>query len=186
MHGEPGAMGRSAGGLVFTIEANRFLHHMVRFLVGTMLDIGSGRRPLADIDALLVTVDNHEVSPPVAPHGLVLGGRRLPGGAVPDHMITARLIRLLLATLVVGCSREPTLSSAQAQAKTVPQTHRQLKPANGDHVGGRGGFAGRGDRANDDGAADPSRRIRPLLRRSRSHAGHARPWHRASSFGRTA
>ena len=28
------------GGLVFVIEANRFLHHMVRFLVGTMLDVG--------------------------------------------------------------------------------------------------------------------------------------------------
>ena len=40
------------GGLVFEIEANRFLHHMVRFLVGTMLDIATGRRPLADLARL--------------------------------------------------------------------------------------------------------------------------------------
>ena len=38
------------GGLVFEIEANRFLHHMVRFLVGTMIDVALGRRPVADID----------------------------------------------------------------------------------------------------------------------------------------
>src|SRR6266700_1838209 len=41
------------GGLVFEIEANRFLHHMVRFLVGTMLDVASGRRPLSDVPKLL-------------------------------------------------------------------------------------------------------------------------------------
>src|SRR5262245_45970966 len=52
------------GGLVFEIEANRFLHHMVRFLVGTMLDIASGRRPLSDVSGLLESGDNSEVSPP--------------------------------------------------------------------------------------------------------------------------
>src|SRR5689334_829090 len=36
------------GGLVFEITADRFLHHMVRFLVGTMLDIGEGRREVSD------------------------------------------------------------------------------------------------------------------------------------------
>jgi tRNA pseudouridine38-40 synthase len=60
------------GGLVFVVKANRFLHHMVRFLVGTMLDIASDRRPLGDMDALLAAPDNHEVSPPVASHALFL------------------------------------------------------------------------------------------------------------------
>lgn len=59
-------------GLAFEIEANRFLHHMVRFLVGTMLDIASGRRPLDDLGKLLVAVDNRRVSPPAPPHGLFL------------------------------------------------------------------------------------------------------------------
>src|SRR6202012_1752432 len=37
------------GGLVFEVEANRFLHHMVRFLVGTMLDMATGRRAPAGL-----------------------------------------------------------------------------------------------------------------------------------------
>jgi tRNA pseudouridine38-40 synthase len=60
------------GGLVFEIEANRFLHHMVRFLVGTMLDIATGRRPLADLPRLLSAADNTDVSPPAAAHALFL------------------------------------------------------------------------------------------------------------------
>lgn len=60
------------GGLVFVIEANRFLHHMVRFLVGTMLDVASGRRPVRDVEKLLAATDNHEVSKPAPPHGLFL------------------------------------------------------------------------------------------------------------------
>jgi tRNA pseudouridine38-40 synthase len=60
------------GGLVFEIEANRFLHHMVRFLVGTMIDVAQGRRPVADMDALLRAGDNADVSPPAPPHALFL------------------------------------------------------------------------------------------------------------------
>ena len=60
------------GGLAFFVKANRFLHHMVRFLVGTMLDVASGRRPLSDISALLLAEDNHSVSAPVPSHGLYL------------------------------------------------------------------------------------------------------------------
>ncbi|HYV98106.1 MAG TPA: tRNA pseudouridine(38-40) synthase TruA [Gemmatimonadaceae bacterium] len=59
-------------GLVFEIEANRFLHHMVRFLVGTMLDVATGRRPLTDIHTLLRADTNDEVSPPAPPHALFL------------------------------------------------------------------------------------------------------------------
>jgi tRNA pseudouridine38-40 synthase len=60
------------GGLVFEIEANRFLHHMVRFLVGTMLDVASGRRSVSDVPKLLDARDNQNVSPPAPPHALFL------------------------------------------------------------------------------------------------------------------
>ena len=60
------------GGIVFEIEANRFLHHMVRFLVGTMLDAASGRRPVTDIPKLLDARDNEDVSPPAPAHALFL------------------------------------------------------------------------------------------------------------------
>jgi tRNA pseudouridine38-40 synthase len=60
------------GGVSFEIEANRFLHHMVRFLVGTMLDIATGRRSLEDLTGLLMASDNRDVSPPAPAHALFL------------------------------------------------------------------------------------------------------------------
>jgi tRNA pseudouridine38-40 synthase len=63
---------------VFEIEANRFLHHMVRFLVGTMLEVGSGRRPLDDVLMLLEASENSEVSPPAPPNALFLEAVRYP------------------------------------------------------------------------------------------------------------
>lgn len=60
------------GGLLFEIEANRFLHHMVRFLAGTMLDAGSGKRAPADVTSILESEDNSTVSPPAPAHALFL------------------------------------------------------------------------------------------------------------------
>jgi tRNA pseudouridine38-40 synthase len=60
------------GGLVFAIEANRFLHHMVRFAVGTMVDVATGRRDRSDIPRLLLAPDNSEVSAPAPAHALFL------------------------------------------------------------------------------------------------------------------
>ena len=60
------------GGLVFEIRADRFLHHMVRFLVGTMLEIGEGRRDMSDMKELLEKEDNSEVSQPAPAHALFL------------------------------------------------------------------------------------------------------------------
>jgi tRNA pseudouridine38-40 synthase len=60
------------GGLVFEIEANRFLHHMVRFLVGTMMDVAVGRRTAPELAALLIASNNDEVSPPAPAHALFL------------------------------------------------------------------------------------------------------------------
>ena len=60
------------GGLVFQIDANRFLHHMVRFLVGTMIETALGRRPAGDVARLLDAHDNAGVSPPAPPHALFL------------------------------------------------------------------------------------------------------------------
>jgi tRNA pseudouridine38-40 synthase len=57
-------------GTSFHVEADRFLHHMVRMLVGTMVDIGLGRRPLADIEMLLERGDNQRTSPPAPAEGL--------------------------------------------------------------------------------------------------------------------
>jgi tRNA pseudouridine38-40 synthase len=57
-------------GVSFHVEGDRFLHHMVRMLVGTMVDVGAGRRPVSDMDLLLAREDNQATSPPAPAHGL--------------------------------------------------------------------------------------------------------------------
>jgi len=69
----------SPGGLTFEIEANRFLHHMVRYLVGTMVQAAVGKRDAASIHRLLSASDNREVSPPAPAHALFLEQVRYPG-----------------------------------------------------------------------------------------------------------
>ncbi len=65
-------------GFIFEIEANRFLHHMVRFLVGTMVDVARGRRPEQDVSRLLAEKNNRNASPPAPPEGLYFVGARYP------------------------------------------------------------------------------------------------------------
>ena len=70
---------RSDGaGVDFTIEADRFLHRMVRFLVGVMVDIALGRRPPSDLPHLLDATDNQAAGPPAPPQGLYLEAVRYP------------------------------------------------------------------------------------------------------------
>jgi len=57
-------------GVMFDIAADRFLHHMVRMLVGTMVDIGLGRRALSDMHRLLGLESNVTTSPPAPARGL--------------------------------------------------------------------------------------------------------------------
>ena len=39
--------------LIFIVRANRFLQHMVRYLVGTMLEVARGRYSLTDFKNML-------------------------------------------------------------------------------------------------------------------------------------
>jgi tRNA pseudouridine38-40 synthase len=81
-------------GLEFRIIANRFLHHMVRYLVGTMVDAARGRRPASDAAGLLdeTRLEALETSPPAPPNGLFLarfyydGSEIEPGGPDPDPL----------------------------------------------------------------------------------------------------
>ncbi len=60
-------------GLAFHITANRFLHHMVRYLVGTMVDVALGRRGLEELVELLTEPGTPlRTSPPAPPQGLFL------------------------------------------------------------------------------------------------------------------
>jgi tRNA pseudouridine38-40 synthase len=58
--------------LEFEIKANRFLHHMVRFLIGTSIEAARGRRDPDAVAQLLDASDNSETSAPAPAHALVL------------------------------------------------------------------------------------------------------------------
>jgi tRNA pseudouridine38-40 synthase len=65
-------------GFIFTVEADRFLHRMVRFLVGTMTDIARRRRPPEEAARLLERTSNDQTSPPAPPQGLYFVHARYP------------------------------------------------------------------------------------------------------------
>jgi tRNA pseudouridine38-40 synthase len=58
--------------LCIRFHANGFLRKMARFLVGTMLEIGSGKRPLDDLEKALKTGSRQFVGIPAAARGLFL------------------------------------------------------------------------------------------------------------------
>jgi tRNA pseudouridine38-40 synthase len=64
----------SPGGdlLVYRVQGNGFLHHMVRNLVGTMLDVGRGRIPCKEIRAILEARARAAAGPTAPAQGLFL------------------------------------------------------------------------------------------------------------------
>jgi tRNA pseudouridine38-40 synthase len=62
--------------LEFWIEADTFMRHMNRVLVGTMLEVGSGRRTVDDFLALLQGRARSHAGPTAPAHGLALASVR--------------------------------------------------------------------------------------------------------------
>ena len=57
---------------IFRIKANRFLQHMVRYLVGTMLEVARGRYTILDFNNLLNNENTNAVVIPAPAQGLYL------------------------------------------------------------------------------------------------------------------
>lgn len=58
--------------IVYRIEADGFLHHMVRNIVGTLMEIGKGRREPRDVLRILDSRDRRQAGPTAPAHGLYL------------------------------------------------------------------------------------------------------------------
>ncbi len=82
-------VGRAGDVVWLEIEANAFLHHMVRIVAGSLLLVGRGERPVEWIGELLAGRDRAAAGPTAPAAGLYLLGARyparfgLPGPAAP-------------------------------------------------------------------------------------------------------
>ncbi len=63
----------------FTLEADHFLHHMVRVIVGTLLEVGRGRIPAEQIEDIACKRDRNAGGPTLPPNGLFFLEVKYPG-----------------------------------------------------------------------------------------------------------
>lgn len=60
------------GILIFSIRSNRFLRGMVRALVGTLLEVGIGKKSKEDFEKIILAQDRSKAGPQAPPEGLFL------------------------------------------------------------------------------------------------------------------
>jgi tRNA pseudouridine38-40 synthase len=77
-HVDESRLERRGERLVYCIEANAFLKHMVRTLVGTLVEIGRGQRAAETMAALLDGAERGQAGATAPAHGLVLKTVRYP------------------------------------------------------------------------------------------------------------
>ena len=63
---------RMGGEIRIALSADGFLYHMVRILVGTLLEVGEGKRAPEDMAAVLASRDRMEAGPTAPAQGLTL------------------------------------------------------------------------------------------------------------------
>jgi tRNA pseudouridine38-40 synthase len=66
------------GHLVFTIQANRFLRNMVRAIVGTLLEVGSGKLTIPDFRSIVEEKSRAVAGPSAPAHALFLADIEYP------------------------------------------------------------------------------------------------------------
>jgi tRNA pseudouridine38-40 synthase len=75
-------------GLTFEIEASSFCHQMVRSVVGTLVEVGLGRRRAGDLRQIIAAADRSQAGGLAPAHGLCLWEVTYPDGALqwpPTH-----------------------------------------------------------------------------------------------------
>jgi len=78
--------------IVVTLRANAFLHHMVRNLMGALLQVGQGRKPVAWMADLLAARDRTKGAPTFMPDGLYLAAIEYPEHFTLGELDGTRLI----------------------------------------------------------------------------------------------
>jgi tRNA pseudouridine38-40 synthase len=81
---EPG----SPGLLAFDVRGNAFLRNMVRIVVGTLVEVGAGRRPVEQVSEILASRDRTRAGITAPPQGLELVSVRYDGRKMePPHSV---------------------------------------------------------------------------------------------------
>ncbi len=78
--------------IVVTLRANAFLHHMVRNLMGALLQVGQGRKSVAWMAQLLAARDRTKGAPTFMPDGLYLASVEYPEHFALGELDGTRLI----------------------------------------------------------------------------------------------
>ena len=81
------AVERDGAEITCTVVADAFCHSMVRSLVGALIAVGEGRRPIGWPTALLSRTERANEVTVAAPHGLTL----VAVGYPPDHQLAPRV-----------------------------------------------------------------------------------------------
>ena len=71
--------------VIFTICANRFLRNMVRSIVGTLIDVGLGKKSIADVKAIINSKDRRNAGVSVPAKGLYLTQINYPDNIFSKH-----------------------------------------------------------------------------------------------------
>jgi tRNA pseudouridine38-40 synthase len=65
-------LGEPGGRIEVVVEATAFVKHMVRNFVGTLVEVGKGRRAPGTLPAVLASLDRKQAGPTAPPQGLCL------------------------------------------------------------------------------------------------------------------
>lgn len=74
---------RSGGFIIIDIQANAFLYHMVRNIVGALMLVGSGKKPITWLSKVLLAKDRTQSAATAKAHGLYL----IEVGYAKEHQI---------------------------------------------------------------------------------------------------
>ena len=66
------AVRQSRGFVLVQMEANAFLRGMVRNVVGTLVQVGTGKRDAEEVAEITISCDRNKAGPSAPPHGLCL------------------------------------------------------------------------------------------------------------------